>query len=86
MRLEKHTFLDHLEAKGSSVACPCCSHEVWDILIEDPVDLSDQRIMEFSLLRLRGGVQVAVVAMICGNCGFVRMHSVEKTIQTGCPI
>ena len=85
MRLEKHKFLDHLEAKGSTLACPCCSCTSWEMLIEEPVQLQDQRIMEFALVRLAGGIAVAAVAMVCSGCGFVRMHSVEKAIQSGCP-
>lgn len=85
MRLEKHKFLDHLEEKGSNLACPCCSCKSWDMLIEDPVNLQDQRIMEFSLRRLAGGLAVAIAVMVCSNCGFLRMHSVDKAIQTGCP-
>lgn len=84
MRLEKHKFLNYLEARGSKLACPYCSCESWEILIEDPVNLKDQRIMEFSLRRLTGGISVAVVAMACGGCGFLRMHSVDKAIQSGC--
>jgi hypothetical protein len=85
MRLEKHKFLDHLEARGSRIGCPCCDTTSWEMLIEEPVNLQDQRVMEFGLARLAGGLAVAVVAMVCGNCGFVRMHSVDKLIQTGCP-
>lgn len=51
---------------------------------EDPVNLQDQRVMEFSLRRLTGGISMAVVAMVCGGCGFLRMHSVDKAIQSGC--
>ena len=41
--------------------------------------------MEFSLRRLAGGLAVAIAVMVCSNCGFLRMHSVDKAIQTGCP-
>lgn len=85
MRLEKHRFLEHLEAKGAKLACPCCSCTSWEMLIEDPLDLQDQRIMEFSLRRLAGGIAVAVVALVCSDCGFVRLHSVAQAIQSGCP-
>lgn len=83
VRLEKHKFLNYLEANGSNMACPYCSCESWEMLIEDPVNLQDQRIMEFSLRRLTGGISVAAVVMVCGGCGFLRMHSVEKAIRAG---
>lgn len=38
-----------------------------------------------ALARLAGEIAVAVVAMACSDCGFVRMHSVDEVIQTRCP-
>lgn len=85
MRLEKHKFLDHLAARGASLKCAFCGNESWEIIIEDPIDIQDQRIMEFAMERIHGGMKVGVVAMVCSNCAFVRMHAVGKTIQQGCP-
>lgn len=84
MRLEKHAFLDHLHARGAKLACPFCACESWSMLIENPDDLEDQRIMEFSLRRAAGNIAIAVVVMICENCGFVRPHSADKIIRDGC--
>jgi hypothetical protein len=84
MRFEKHAFLDHLEARGAKSACPFCACESWNMPIENPDDLQDQRIMEFALSRAAGRIAVPVVAMICANCGFVRQHSVAAAIGNGC--
>ena len=84
MRLEKHAFLDHLESRGAKPACPFCACESWNMLIENPDNLNDQRIMEFALSRVAGRIAVPVVAMICANCGFIRLHSVESAIRGGC--
>lgn len=84
MRLEKHRFLDYLEAHGAKPACPFCACEAWNMLIENPDDLMDQRIMEFSLQRTAGHIAIAIVVMICANCGFVRQHLVDKVIHDGC--
>lgn len=53
------------------------------MLIEDPVDLRDQRIMEFGLYRIKGNITFPVVVMICTRCGFIRQHSVDHILKSG---
>ncbi|MBL8300637.1 MAG: hypothetical protein JNN30_20045 [Rhodanobacteraceae bacterium] len=84
MRLEKHAFLDHLESRGAKLACPFCACESWNLLIENPDNLQDQRIMEFSLQRAAGRLAIATVVMVCANCGFLRQHLADKAISDGC--
>lgn len=85
MRLEKHELLDRLEALGARLECSCCGTTSWNLFIEEPGNLEDQRIMEFGLRRLAGGISVAVVVLVCGRCGFLRLHSVDHLIGAGRP-
>lgn len=82
MRLEKHRFLDTLSRMGSSLACPFCACESWQLLIESPVKIDDQRLMEFSVLHQHGRVAVSVVVMLCEGCGHVRLQSTEKALAS----
>jgi len=86
MRIEKHDFINHLESTGAGMACPFCSETSWDMMIEDPVELTDQRAMEFAITRWPTGVSVAVILLLCSGCGFVRTQSVGKAIAQGCPV
>lgn len=83
MRLEKHELLDRLEALGARLDCPCCGTTSWNLFIEEPENLENQRVMEFALRRLAGGISVALAALVCGRCGFVRLHSVDHLIGAG---
>lgn len=81
MRMEKHWYLHRLEDLGAHLTCPSCSKNIWDMMIEDPVRLDDQRLMEFALVRSGGRLAIDVVVMVCRGCGLVRMHSAEKILE-----
>jgi len=85
MRIEKHDFLDHLESRGAGMACPFCSASAWEMLIEEPVELTDQRAMEFAITRWPSGMSIPLLVFTCAGCGFVRLQSAAKAIAQGCP-
>jgi hypothetical protein len=82
MALEKHQFLDYLEARGSSMVCSCCGTDAWHMLIHDVEDIKNQQLMAFSLLHSDAKKDVSaaldVLVIVCTNCGLVRMHCVQK--------
>jgi hypothetical protein len=90
MSIEKHQFLDFLGDKGSSMRCPCCSHDGWHMLIHDVEDIKNQQIMKFSIYHFYDGkrdnssIAMDVVVIVCEKCGFVRMHSVAKVLGGFC--
>lgn len=82
VELEKHQFLDYLHDRKSSMACPCCREEAWHMLIYDVDDITNQKLMRFSLwhtdVTKATSIAVDAVVMICIRCGFIRMHSIRK--------
>ncbi|MBK0026993.1 hypothetical protein IAE57_12530 [Stenotrophomonas sp. S48] len=80
MLVEKHQFIDGLEDKGASLACPFCGNKQWNLLIDEPIDMANQQLLNFTLVapnRRDGVTQTSVVAMICKCCGFLRQHSLS---------
>lgn len=63
------SYIRALEARGALKDCPSCGHDVWGsasegMLIHAYDELDD----------LTFGKGYGVIALICENCGFVRMH------------
>jgi len=65
---------------------PFCSESSWEIMIEDPVDVADQRAMEFGIARWPSGLGMAVILHVCSGCGFVRPQSAGHAVAQGCLI
>jgi len=80
MLVEKHMFLDWLADHGAHLVCAVCKGEKWGVLIHDPVDLADQRLVDFYFVSR--SVQVPVVGMCCKKCGFLRVHSTSSVLGT----
>ncbi|QDE40691.1 hypothetical protein FIV34_16495 [Luteibacter pinisoli] len=78
MQVEKHMFLDWLAERGSSLACPYCSNDEWNLIIHDPVDLADQRLIDFTMLSKT--LAFPVVAMSCTRCSTVRTHATAAVL------
>lgn len=80
MLIEKHQFIDGLAGKGSSLDCPFCRNSYWKLLIDEPVDMTNQQLLNFTLVapnRLGELAQTSVVSMVCKQCGFLRQHSLS---------
>jgi len=78
MTLEKHMFLDKLESLKSKMKCPFSDCEDWILCIEEPVDINNQIITEFVIKNSDGTSGIPAISMCCNNCGFLRLHSVQK--------
>lgn len=78
--VEKHQFIDGLAERGSVLPCVYCGNEKWALLIDEPIDLSNQQLLNFALVapNRKGGVsKTSVVSMICKKCGLLRQHSLS---------
>ncbi|WP_397586654.1 hypothetical protein [Sphingobium fuliginis] len=71
---DRQKFLDFLQARGASATCSSCGKNNWNV----PTDQS----LTLALPINQSGTfsmpppSVPVRILICGNCGFVRMHAV----------
>lgn len=80
MLVEKHQFIDGLAERGSSLDCPFCRNGDWNLLIDEPVDMANQQLLNFTLVapnRLGELTHTSVVSMVCKQCGFLRQHSLS---------
>jgi len=72
-----------LDAAGASYECPSCGQTEWD-RNPDPVVLKETRAIEVDQVgvpvagELVGGIPA--YALICRNCGFMRLHSVSALL------
>jgi hypothetical protein len=79
-RLDHDAARRALDVSGASLACPSCDGTAWrnlgyagSLVMLDAVTLDEQPLQA-------GGVRAGlfVVAFVCGNCGFVRLHSRDE--------
>lgn len=77
MNVEKHQYLDLLEEKGATTKCPYCSSNEWHMLIDDPVDLTNQQLSIFKISKLKNDSAIPVYVMACAGCGNVRVNAAE---------
>ncbi len=84
MHLEKHFFVDGLKEKNAYSKCPFCEVCDWRLLVNKVSDITNQTLMNFTLLHLKDASQdalaVTVVAMVCGGCGFVRLQARDHAL------
>lgn len=48
--VEKHQFIDGLVERESTLPCVYCGNEKWALLIDEPIDLSNQQLLNFALV------------------------------------
>jgi len=73
-------IIDTVNDRVSETGCPFCGADDWTggRLVGFPmteIDMSDQHLETVSTL--------ATVVWICGNCGFIRAHSVAPELAFG---
>jgi hypothetical protein len=77
--MDSDAIRGQLEAKGVEAACPVCKRSVgWNLatpdggtaflMVHHPVD---------------GTMSLHVLPFVCGNCGFVRLHSSSDLMDNG---
>ena len=67
--MDSRELNNFLTARGADSDCPACGHDGQWAGIEGDQDLK--------LSTADGAGQISVAGMICQNCGFVRLHSVD---------
>jgi hypothetical protein len=80
-RGNKYEIWKRLYERGAGLKCPVCAHEIWMIGLGDMGNLHiflEAASPQGEVLEVpgsKGGLPVHPI--VCANCGFVRLHSLE---------